>query len=84
VDIQDFGPGAREDLNHADLEGEEIESAGEDGGVKGSVEVDCEEPAKESHEDVRDIELEAEEAGDTCEVEEEAMEQARQGRDLRK
>ena len=38
--IQDFGPGAREDLNQVDLEGDERESAGEEGGVEGSVETD--------------------------------------------
>lgn len=40
VVIEDFGRDDREDLNHADLEGEGIEGAGEAGGVKGSVEVD--------------------------------------------
>lgn len=83
VVIQDFGRGAKEDLNHPDLE--ETEGAGEAGGESGSM--DGEEPAKESHEDVRDIELElevVERAGDRREVEEEAKEQARQGRDLRR
>ena len=85
VVIQDFGRGAKEDLNHPDLE-EEIEGEGEVGGVRGSVEADVEEPAKDSHEDVRDMELGlevAEVAGDRREVEE-AKEQARQGRDLRR
>ena len=40
VVIQDVGREAKEDLNHADLVGEENEGAGEAGGVKGSVEVD--------------------------------------------
>ena len=87
VVIQDFGRGAKEDLNHPDLEELTEESAGEVGGVRGSVEEDGEEPAKESHEDVRDIELEpevVERAGDGREVGEEAKEQARQGRDLRR
>lgn len=81
--IQDFGRGAWEDLNHPDLE-EEIEGEGEEGGVKESVEVDGEDPANDSQEDVRDKELEAEGAGDRGDVGEEAMEQARQGRDLRR
>jgi hypothetical protein len=72
--IQDFGRGATEDLNHPDLE-EEKEDAGEVEGVMRSVGVDGDEPAEDSHEDLLDMELEAEGGG-------EAMEQAKQGRDL--
>jgi hypothetical protein len=72
---QDFGRGATEDLNQPDLE-EETEGAGEVEGVMRSVEGDGDEPAKDSHEDLRDMELEADGG--------EVMEQARQGRDLRR
>ena len=75
--IQDLGRGATDDLNHPDLE---IEGEGEVGGVTRSVETDVEEPAKDSHEDVRDMELEAEGAGDRGKFAEEAMEQPVHGR----
>lgn len=81
VIIQDFG--AREDLNQPDL-GEETEGTGEVGGVMGSAELDA---TKDSHEDVRDMELEAEEAEEVegvGEVGGETAEQARQGKDLRR
>jgi len=80
VIIQDFGRGAREDLNQPDL-GEETEGTGEVGGVMGSVEVDA---TKDSHEDVRDMELEVEEVEGVGEVGGETAEQARQGKDLRR
>jgi hypothetical protein len=94
VAIQDFGRGANDDtvlvLNQPDLE-EDKEGAGEVGGVMISVddeEAGGEDPAKDSHEDVRDREAElevdiVEGAGDRGEVGEEVIEQARQGRDLR-
>lgn len=88
VAIQDFGRAVNDvDLNQPDLE-EEKEGAGEVGGVMGSVEdeeADGEEPAKDNHDDVRDMELEidvVEGAGDSG-VGEEAIEQTRQGGDLR-
>lgn len=62
--IQDLGRMANvdtvEDLNQPDLE-EEKEGVGEVGGVMESVEdegVDGEEPVKDSHEDLRDVEVE--------------------------
>jgi hypothetical protein len=67
-------------LNQPDLE-EETEGAGEVEGVMESVGDDEVDAAKDSHEDVRDIELEAEGVG---EVGEEITEQAGQGRDLRR
>jgi hypothetical protein len=91
VVIQDFGRAGRVlDLNQLDLE-EDKEGTGEVGGVTISAddeEVVGDEPAKDSHDDVRDIEAELgvdaiEGAGDRGEIGEEVIEQARQGIDLR-
>ena len=58
--IQDFGPRF---INHPDLE-EEIEVTGEVEGVTRSVGVDGDEPTIDSHEDLRNMELEAEGGGE--------------------
>jgi len=95
VVIQEFGRTAKDDtaldLNQPDWE-DDKEGVGEVGGVMISEEdeeADGEEPAKDSHDDVRDMEADlvvdiVEGAGDRGEDGEEAIEQARQGReDLR-